>query len=1027
MGLRQRGSVIGNYVTASNTSASGMWTGKEAYTLQKKGTWQLSPTFSIAAGAANVNEGASINFTMTTTGIANGTVIPYTASGANITILDSANSSLSGNFVIQNGSNTISFSANLDLTTEGNEVLQITAAGATANVTINDTSTTPVTTDAQFPYTTLLLNGQGTNNSQNNTFLDSSTNTYTLTRNGNSTQGTFSPYGGNWSTSFSDSAGDYLEISSSTAFALGTGDFTIEAWIYPFSYGGSVAGTAIFGTTAGSGTGYSLNLGESQDRMRILSNASGTWADNLVVSAGGGAPLHTWSHIAWVRSGNSMTIYKNGVSVATMSGVSGYNFTSPGNKGFIGFWWDGGTTRYFNGYISNLRVVKGTALYTTTFTPSTTPLTAVANTSLLTCQDNRFIDDSPNNFTITRYIAPKIQKFNPFSPVITTPTTYSGYFDGTGDYLTVPASNNWVFTGDHTIEAWIYIVSLSSNGTIFGTGGSGAADQFTYESTGTLYWGNQGTGAGVITTNTWIHVAAARSGNTLKIFVNGTSQATATVSGTIGQNLTAVIGMRSDGFNAINGYISNLRIVNGTAVYTSNFTPPTTPLTAIANTSLLTCQSPTFIDNSTNAFPITVVGGAIPTTVNPFGFTNTSSEYSTTTFGGSAYFDGSGDYLGLSSAASPAGLEDFTIEFWYYPLSAPSFYPTIWSNGGGYNATTYLSIIDRHNSSPTVFRVEGASTTVVGTTVVKNNTWYHIAVTRQNVSGTYTMRLFVNGVLDGSSASASGSLSPVVTYFSRGDDASHNAGYTHINSYVSNARIVRGTAVYTSNFAPPVAPVTAVANTSMLLNFTNAGVIDNAMMTTLETVGDAKISSTQSKFGGTSMSFDGTGDYLSIPNNPSLNLSSGDWTIEAWVYQLVNTAGATIVEKDGVSGSSYVQYSLGCDGGGKFTIDVGSGNGTSYIQSINASGFSNQINTWYHLAAVKSGTTITLYIDGINRASATQTGTMVDGGKVAMVGYQTGQGSGSYWNGYIDDLRITKGYARYTSNFTPPENQLAGK
>ena len=227
MGLRQRGSVIGNYVTASNSSASGIWTGKEAYTLQKRGTWQIPPTFALSSSAGTVNEGASVNFTLTTTGIANGTVIPYILSGTNVTTTDSANNILTGNFVISNGSSTVSFNANADVTLEGTEIIQMVAAGKTANVTINDTS---FPQDAQFPYTVLLLNGDGTNNAQNNTFLDSSTNNFTITRNGNATQGSFSPYANNWSWYF-DGTGDYL-VSSGRA-NIATGEFTIEAWVYP--------------------------------------------------------------------------------------------------------------------------------------------------------------------------------------------------------------------------------------------------------------------------------------------------------------------------------------------------------------------------------------------------------------------------------------------------------------------------------------------------------------------------------------------------------------------------------------------------------------------------------------------------------------------------------------------------------------------------------------------------------------------------------------------------------------------------
>jgi len=85
--------------------------------------------------------------------------------------------------------------------------------------------------DPYFEYVSMLLPGNGTNGAQNNTFLDSSTNNFTITRNGNTTQGTFSPYGSNWSY-FSAANGNYLTVPQNTAFAFGTGDFTIEAWVF---------------------------------------------------------------------------------------------------------------------------------------------------------------------------------------------------------------------------------------------------------------------------------------------------------------------------------------------------------------------------------------------------------------------------------------------------------------------------------------------------------------------------------------------------------------------------------------------------------------------------------------------------------------------------------------------------------------------------------------------------------------------------------------------------------------------------
>lgn len=166
-----------------------------------------------------------------------------------------------------------------------------------------------------------------------------------------------------------DGAGDYLTVPASPDLIFGTGDFTIEFQIYPLAYGGTVCGPQLFGTVNGSQSGWSFHLGQNQDTMRMTSNLSGAWADNFTVSAGGGPALNTWSHIAIVRSGANVTIYKNGTSVGSTSSAAAWNFG--GGPFIIGRFYDGTNTRELNGYIDDLRVTKGVARYTGNFTPPT--------------------------------------------------------------------------------------------------------------------------------------------------------------------------------------------------------------------------------------------------------------------------------------------------------------------------------------------------------------------------------------------------------------------------------------------------------------------------------------------------------------------------------------------------------------------------------------------------------------------------------------------------------------------------------
>jgi len=234
-----------------------------------------------------------------------------------------------------------------------------------------------------------------------------------------------------------------------------------------------------------------------------------------------------------------------------------------------------------------------------------------------------------------------------------------------------------------------------------------------------------------------------------------------------------------------------------------------------------------------------------------------------------------------------------------------------------------------------------------------------------------------------------------------------------MNGYISNARIVKGTAVYTSAFTPPTAPLTAVTNTQLLLNYTNAGIPDATAKNVLETVGNAQISTAQSKFGGSSMSFDGTGDYLTLTANPTnFAFGTGDFTIEMWLY--TNSVSNSVFydgRPAGTNGAYPMLYFIS----GFLYYWV---NGANVIASGTAV---LSTSTWYHIALCRSGTNTKLFLDGVQIGSTyTDSNNYLNTGNRPWIGVNANSTNTSYLNGYIDDLRITKGYARYTTNFTPP-------
>lgn len=179
--------------------------------------------------------------------------------------------------------------------------------------------------------------------------------------------------------------------------------------------------------------------------------------------------------------------------------------------------------------------------------------------------------------------------------------------------------------------------------------------------------------------------------------------------------------------------------------------------------------------------------------------------------------------------------------------------------------------------------------------------------------------------------------------------------------------------------------------------------------------GDAKISTSQSKYGAASASFDGTGDYLSIANDASLQFGSGAFTIELWARMNSSSQIHSIFDKRGTLGAHGLNIFVDNSSGYKFWF-VASDNGTTWpVQIISPSAVA--ANTWYHLAFTRSGNTWRAFVNGVLVGTATWSGTPSGDTQPILLGRVFN--TSFYLNGYLDDVRVTKGVARYVSDFTP--------
>jgi hypothetical protein len=239
---------------------------------------------------------------------------------------------------------------------------------------------------------------------------------------------------------------------------------------------------------------------------------------------------------------------------------------------------------------------------------------------------------------------------------------------------------------------------------------------------------------------------------------------------------------------------------------------------------------------------------------------------------------------------------------------------------------------------------------------------------------------------------------------------------------MSSVRYINGTALYTSNFTPPTSPPTAITNTQLLCNFTNAAITDATAKTVLETIGTAQISTTQSKFGGSSMYFAGGADYLRTLATP-VNFGTSDFTIEYWTY--FTASGQAEIMIDTAASSYGGVLNIRCDyidSARSVYVDVG---GISFTGTYTAA--TPLTNNWRHWALVRSGTgtnNVTLYLDGVAIGQGTTSASISIPTNTLNIGGATAPTSGySNVTGYMDDIRITR-FARYKGNFTPPTSGL---
>jgi hypothetical protein len=412
----------------------------------------------------------------------------------------------------------------------------------------------------------------------------------------------------------------------------------------------------------------------------------------------------------------------------------------------------------------------------------------------------------------------------------------------------------------------------------------------------------------------------------------------------------------------------------------------------------------TFLDGSTSNFTITRTGTPTQGSFTPFTVAGGSS-YSTATNGGSGYFPGSSYLTAPSSTNFAFGTGDFTMECWVRFSSIGGGITPLMQSDSGLSSTSDKIWLGVNNN---VLTLGQHSTPNAATTAwtPSTNTWYHVAAVRQ--SG--TVKLFIDGV---QKSVTNSTIFNSTSFGQNGFAVGVVSTPVYLTGYMSSVRVVKGTAVYTASFTPSTTPLTAISGTSLLLNYTNAGMYDAATKNNMLSTGTAQASTTQAKWSPTSLKLAGGTDALTIPSSSNFNFGSGDFTIEAWIYVSAYVSSSAIISK-GVNGP--------------FLIFIGASSEITFYSSTNGSTWAISdlrfatnpaTGTWHYIAVTRSGTTVRTFFNGVLANSTTLTGAVVSNATDVSVGRYS-----SSFNGYIQDLRLTKGVARYTANFTPPTAAL---
>ena len=580
------------------------------------------------------------------------------------------------------------------------------------------------------------------------------------------------------------------------------------------------------------------------------------------------------------------------------------------------------------------------------------------------------------------------------------PKVGTSLIDGFGtssDYITVADSSDWDFgTGDFTFECWYrrsaydsrdgYLWDFS-DGTSRITGlliNDAAGYRVNWFGTG---WSNttEDIDGGLL--NKWHHLALVRDSGTGRWYVDGVQQNTLSswttdFSGTWTNKLGIRYAISSGDWDEWQGVMEQFRISNSCRYPSgTTFTPPTENFTADSNTKLLlqngTDGSTTFTDGSSSSNTVTASGDV--------------RWFAPKIGAGAIALDGSGDYIQFADSEEfYLGSGEFTLECYFKAVNLNSTNVLIDKNGSSYS---YRLQIDSNTGLRFIGSSDGSSFALdyAVTQAISTDTWHHVAVTRDSSDD---VKIWFNGSQVGVTLSSSLDFYDVTEPLKIGMSLSSS----YFDGYIDEVRVSRRCR-YTTTFTPTTTEFTDDINTALLVHG------DQNDGTGFQDSSTGLAISEKSR-----MSFDGTGDYLSVPASSDFNVGT-NFTAECWFQYRGDDEGGIMGTQDssGYSGW-FFRITNTTD-----TLDFnnyGSSGGAEAQVTSGTLGWG--LGQWYHLAIVKDGNDYEIFRDGVSVATATDASSLSSGGAL-FIGKDYASDETVC---KMDEIRISDS-ARYTSNFTP--------